>query len=286
MIATFIGYQRRSAIMPIRHLIEPEQLQKLQEQGQLLLAQVTSPAVYAQGHLPGAVHVPPQALIAGTAPAPGKLPSLPQLEALFGSIGYTPEHLVVVYDDEGGGWAGRLAWTLDVIGHHRWCYLNGGLHAWVAAGLALTQETPVITPTKPVLQLDPAPIADAPDVLQALDDPDCRIWDVRSADEYAGRRVAAARGGHIPGAVHLDWLDLMDRSRALRLREDVAELLGSHGLTPDKRLITHCQTHHRSGLSYMTARILGFPKVKAYHGSWSEWGNDPALPVVSGDNPR
>ncbi len=272
--------------MAIKRIIEPEQLGSLREQGQLLLAQVTSPAVYAQGHIEGAVLVPPQALISGRPPALGKLPDLDQLEKLFGAIGYSPEHLVVAYDDEGGGWAGRLIWTLEVIGHERWCYLNGGLQAWAHAGLPLTQTAPEIRATHPALQIDPTPLAEADDVLQAIDDEDTLIWDVRSADEYAGRRVAAARGGHIPGAVHLDWLDLMDPARQLRLRDDMAQLLESHGITPKKRIITHCQTHHRSGLSYMAARILGYPNVKAYHGSWSEWGNDPELPVVTGDEPQ
>ena len=70
----------------------------------------------------------------------------------------------------------------------------------------------------------------------------------------------------------------MDRDNALRIREDIAEQLHSKGITADKRIITHCQTHHRSGLTYLVGKSLGY-QIKAYDGSWSEWGNDPGTPV-------
>ena len=85
--------------------------------------------------------------------------------------------------------------------------------------------------------------------------------------------------GHIPGAVNLDWLALMDPERALRLRADLGELLASHGIVPDKDVIVHCQTHHRSALAYLALRLLRYPRVKAYPGSWAEWGNRDDTPI-------
>lgn len=115
--------------------LTPEALQARLDEPGLLLLQITRPEVYEQAHLPGAMLVTPPQLVGGVPPATGRLPELAQLTALFTAIGYTPEADIVLYDDEGGGWAGRMAWTLDVIGHRQWHYLDGGMHAWAAAGL-------------------------------------------------------------------------------------------------------------------------------------------------------
>ncbi len=268
---------------PLQRLLEPAQLDALRrESADLLLIHVASAAGYAAGHIAGAVHVAPGELVCGIPPATGQLPPIERLEALFARIGYRPDAQIVAYDDEGGGWAGRFIWTLDVIGHRDWAYLDGGVHAWADAGLPLDRTAASPTPARARLSIDRAPIADAADILAVLGDPDTVVWDCRSAEEYSGRRITATRNGHIPGAVHLDWLELMDRSRALRLREDLRELLAARGITADKHVIAHCQTHHRSGLAYLAARLLEFPSVRGYHGSWSDWGNRDDTPVESG----
>ena len=248
----------------------------------LLIAQVTSPDVYAAGHVPGAVHVAPADLVSGVLPATGQLPDRDALTALFRRIGYTHGAEVVTLDDEGGGWAGRLAWTLDIIGNRNWRYLDGGLNAWTAAGLPVEGGAGRIPPSDVEVSIDTGPIAEADDLLGRLGDEDLVIWDCRSAAEFAGYRRAALRAGHIPGAVNLDWLDLMDGERNLRLVENLEALLAESGVVRERDVITHCQTHHRSGLTYMAARLLGFPRIRAYHGSWSEWGNRPDTPVATG----
>ena len=254
----------------------------------LRLIHVAEAGAYQQAHLPGALLVEPRELVDGRPPAAGRLPDRARLEALFAGLGHTPEVHYVVYDDEGGGWAGRFIWTLDVIGHHRWSYLNGGLVAWHAAGAPLETGPPI--PPAPrgdaaIAIAGDAPIAEVEDVMAAIDDPQQIIWDARSAEEYRGERSGSRRAGHVPTARHLDWMRLKDPDRGLRLTEDLPTLLEAHGIDGDRPVITHCQSHHRSGLSYLVGRLLGFRDIRAFHGSWGEWGNRDDTPVVVGSEP-
>lgn len=225
--------------------------------------------------------VEPRELVHGKPPATGRLPGLERLSALFARLGYMPGTDVVLYDEEGGGWAGRMGWTLDVIGHQSWTYIDGGIYSWHQADLPLERGTNTPAPSNPPITLDLAPVAELDDVLQASRHGTATIWDVRSAEEFAGLRSGSARAGHIPGAVNTDWLTLKDPDRGLRLVENLREALGARGIGAGKPIITHCQTHHRSGLSYLVGRWLGWP-IRAYHGSWSEWGNRDDTPVETG----
>ena len=272
-LATFAATAMRPAAISARALAARLQAPNL------LIGQVTAPEVYRRAHIPGAVHVAPAALMRGEPPAVGKLPRPDALERLLRDIGLAPERQVVVCDDEGGGWAGRFAWTLDMAGHADWLYLDGGLHAWAAAGLAFSDVPATPQPSDFRLSMQHRPLVQAEEVLRLLDDPNVVIWDCRSAEEYAGIKVTARRNGHIPGAVHLDWLALMDRGRHLQLVEDLRERLAAANITAARQVIVHCQTHHRSGLAYMAGRLLGLPDIRAYAGSWSEWGNLPDTPV-------
>jgi thiosulfate/3-mercaptopyruvate sulfurtransferase len=245
------------------------------------LIHVGDAANFAQAHLPGAALVEPRELVDGATPAPGRLPELARLESLFSRLGYCADKDVVIYDEEGGGWAGRMAWTLDIIGYDHWTYLDGGIHSWHGAGLPLESgDGGSVQPGSVSLSLNLDPVAEIADVLSAIDDPQQLIWDVRSPEEYAGLKSGSARAGHIPSAINLDWMALKDPARQLRLTEGMQALLAEHAVTADKQIITHCQTHHRSGLSYMVARLLGFPRVRAYHGSWAEWGNRDDTPIT------
>lgn len=260
-------------------VIEPADLAARLDAPELILVDLTSAARYAEGHIPGARFVDPKLTQLGQPPAPGLLPEQSQLERLFGALGHRPEAVYVVFDDEGGGWAGRFIWLLDVIGHTRYHYLDGGLHAWLAEGLALSQDTPSPGQGSVTLSLREEPTATLDYLKGRLGADDLVIWDARGPLEYSGEKVLAARGGHIPGAVNFEWTAGMDPARALRIREDIAERLSSLGITPDKEVITHCQTHHRSGFTYLVAKALGYPRVKGYAGSWGEWGNMPDTPI-------
>lgn len=260
-------------------LIESAQLANRLDANELILVDLTSPARYAAGHIPGAHFVDPKRTQLGQPPAPGLLPEHKHLEQLFSELGHNPNAVYVVYDDEGGGWAGRFIWLLDVIGHRHYHYLDGGLLAWQAEHRELSTSAPSAGTQTVSLSIDPTPTATREYLQSRLGAADLAIWDARSPSEYSGEKALAQKAGHIPGAINFEWTAGMDPARALRIREDMQAQLNSLGITADKEIITHCQTHHRSGFTYLTAKILGYPRVKAYAGSWGEWGNHPDTPV-------
>ena len=265
---------------PLPLLLEPDQLPESLDQAAFRLVDLSKSDQYLAGHIPGAVHLPPGS-ITSPAPIPGLLPDATSLQQIFGALGHHSDLHYIVYDDEGGGWAGRFIWILDSIGHHRYSYLNGGLKAWQAEGRPLEQQVNQAEPTLPTLTVNQEHSITREELLADLHNPERVIWDARSPAEHRGEKVLTARGGHIPGAVNFEWTAGMDPQRGLRLRDDLAEQLQALGITPDRDVVTHCQTHHRSGFTYLAAKILGYPRVKAYAGSWAEWGNHPDTPIDS-----
>ncbi|UJJ30843.1 rhodanese-like domain-containing protein [Halopseudomonas maritima] len=266
------------ATLPL--LIEPRDLALPIDARSTRLVDLCSTDQYLAGHIPGAVHLTPSRTTS-PAPRPGPLPGFAELQAIFSELGHHEDLHYIVYDDEGGGWAGRFIWMLDCIGHRHYSYINGGLKAWIEDGLALETAPNQVETSVPQLRIDNSHTITLSSLLADLRNPDRVIWDARSPQEYRGEKVVASKGGHIPGAINFEWTAGMDPARGLRLHADLAEQLQQLGIVPDKEVVTHCQTHHRSGFTYLAAKILGYPRVKAYAGSWSEWGNHPDTPVES-----
>ncbi len=268
-------------------ILGSQRLSKIIPNDNLLIVAVVQAAVFNARHIPGSVLVEPAELVCGIKPAVGKLPSSDQLSELFSRIGLSDGKHIVVYDDEGGGWAGRFIWTLDILNQSNYSYLNGGLPAWLKMGLPVSNANTALPSPEPSnfsAQLNSELLVSMDDVLAQIPDPDTLVWDARGEDEFEGKKATAQRNGHIPGAVNLDWLALQDRENDLRLKPltDIQKRLQQIGINKNKKIITHCHTHHRSGLSYLVGKALGYD-IRAYDGSWSEWGNHPSTPIENQD---
>ena len=265
--------------MELPLILEPEQLAAslgAENRGGCVLG---NPQTSAQ--VPGALRLEYASVIASRPPVGGLLPEAGQLSNALSALGLTKEHHVVAYDDEGGGKAGRLLWTLDMLGHERASMLNGGIHAWANEGHPLAEEPGAVSPSDYDAQIIGPAAADKDYIMERIGNPDVVFLDTRTPEEFQGVNVRAERGGHIPGAVNFNWVNAIDQERNLRLKpaEELGHLLEAVGAVPEREVIAYCQTHHRSSHTYAVLKSLGYPRIKGYPGAWSEWGNLADTPI-------
>lgn len=262
-------------------LLEPEELESYLENNEILIIDLCKPETYQQGHVAGALHLDYAQVVAAQPPVMGLLPDETHMSQLLSGVGLTEDTHVVAYDDEGGGRAARLLWSLAAYGHKRYSLLNGGLHAWVAEGHALSRDPVAPRPSDYQARYRGEVVASASDLLTRLGDTHLCLLDTRSPKEYTGEDKRAERAGHIPGAVNFEWTLAMDPDRNLRLKDPdtLRDMLETIGITADKEIVAYCQTHHRSAHTWFMLAWLGFENVKGYPGAWSDWGNRSDTPI-------
>lgn len=271
-------------------LIEAEQLVPYLGHEQLRIVDLSRSSVYEQLHIPHALHLKPQYLVRQEENASGLLPDEAGLNTLIEYLNISPEHHVVVYDDEGGAWAGRLIWNLHCLGFEKVSLLNGGIHAWLGAGFPTSAEVEELKPVTNLFKVNLQGIEKYrikyEELLEKVQKNAVQIWDCRTTEEYTGQRLAARRGGHLPNALHFEWSTAINRQNHLKLHslERTQQRLEQLGFHLDQPVVVYCQSHHRSGLAYILGRLLGWD-IQAYDGAWSEWGNRLDSPIISGESP-
>jgi thiosulfate/3-mercaptopyruvate sulfurtransferase len=186
----------------------------------------------------------------------------------------------VIYDDSGDLDAARLFFTLDVFGHRAVSLLDGGIQAWRRAKRPETTVVPSVARTNYSPARVGERVASAEWVRDRLNDPSVAVLDARSADEYTGKDVRARRGGHIPGAINVEWRENLRADGTFKPVDELRAMYAARAVTPDKTVVTYCQTHHRAAHTYFVLRLLGFPRLVGYDRSWSEWGNRDDLPLA------
>jgi thiosulfate/3-mercaptopyruvate sulfurtransferase len=245
----------------------------------LVLMDMRPPEAFANGHIPGArsfdifgislIDTRPQALEA----------FLWIIEHLIQAKGINNDSTVVVYDDVAGMRSARLFWFLEFFGHSDVHIFNGGFKAWQAAGLPTTRDAEVPKTGNFKMKQRPELLATADEVLSSLGYPGTVIVDTRSDAEYLGQLVRAKRGGAIPSAVHLEWTNNLDENGFFKSADELTRMYADKKITPDKEIIPHCQGAYRSAHTFLALRLIGYPNVKNYLGSWAEWGNRDDLPI-------
>jgi thiosulfate/3-mercaptopyruvate sulfurtransferase len=234
---------------------------------------------FARGHLAGAVHLDLWGVsLIDTDDAPLRA-FMWMIGHLFSLRGVTPERPVVVYENNSGMRAARAHWFLEYLGHPAAQVLDGGYAYWVASGRPVTTECVAPTPSTWHGTADPSKLATWRQVFAELGKPETTIVDTRSDAEYYGEAVRAKRGGAIPGAVHLEWTNNLQPDGRFKPVDELRAMYESRGVTPDKQVMTYCQGGYRAAHAYLALRILGYPHVRNYTGSWKEWGDRLEVPV-------
>jgi len=263
-------------------VLSPRELASLLEHGAAprpLLLDLRPPDAYAVGHIPTAIHLDLWGVsLIDTDPAPLKafMWMIEHVLAVHGVDATTP---IVVYDEHSGVRAARAFWFLEHFGHPSVRVLDGGFNAWTAAGLTVTRDAAPPPKSEWTGRRDERTLATWKDVKSAIDRDDVVIVDTRTDEEHEGTLVRARRGGAVPGAVHIEWTRNLSDSGEFKNADELKKMYTDAGVTPDREVITYCQGGYRAANSYLALRLLGYPRVRMYIGSWKEWGDREDLPI-------
>jgi thiosulfate/3-mercaptopyruvate sulfurtransferase len=238
-------------------------------------------ALYAQGHVPGAVGWSWKRQLADQRRR--DILSRAQFQALMRQSGIANDTTVVLYGDSNNWFAAWAFWQMKVYGHADVRIMDGGRKKWEAEGRPMTTDAPNVMPTG-----YEAPEADndlrafLPEVREQVERRGAALVDVRSPAEFSGELLAppglpetCQRGGHIPGASNIPWSKAVrEEDGTFRPRAELERLYREAGITGERPIITYCRIGERSSHSWFVLKyLLGYDRIKNYDGSWTEWGN-------------
>jgi len=245
------------------------------------------PLLFDTGHIPGSVKID------WTADLNDQLArdyiKRTQFAKLMRAKAITNDTTVIFYGDKNNWWAAYALWVFKLFGHDKVKILNGGRKKWMEEGRPLVRDVVKLKKSKynALKRDDKTNRAYRKDV-QAHIKKNGVLVDVRSTPEYTGEKLhmpeypqeGALRGGHIPGAVSIPWAQAVQEDGTFKSREDLEALYGGKGVTGDKEIIAYCRIGERSSHTWFVLKnLLGYPNVKNYDGSWTEWGNSVGLPI-------
>ena len=242
---------------------------------------------YNLGHIPGSGLIDWRKDI--NDPVTRDIVSKKDLESLFGRLGITNKHRIVLYGDFNNWFAAFAFWVFKYYGIDNVVLLNGGRKKWIEQDLPVTKDVPTFATARFT--------AKEPDetirvylnyVREAFKQKDKVLVDVRSPKEFTGEILAppeyptehAQRGGHIPGAKNIPWAQAVQEDGTFKSPEDLKKLYQDKAVTPDKEVIAYCRIGERSSHTWFVLKyLLGNPNVRNYDGSWTEWGNLVRTPI-------
>jgi thiosulfate/3-mercaptopyruvate sulfurtransferase len=238
---------------------------------------------YETGHIAGAVFVDRKTVWDKVNGIPGMLPSVETVVAELEKARIDNDSTVVIYDRIGGLWASRLFWALEYLGLKDVHILNGGWNKWFKERRPIQMGASIVPRGNLTVHLQPDLLSTKKWILDNLTNPGVQIIDTRSFMEYIGADVRAARGGHIPRAVNINWIFNLtsNDSKTFLPEKELTKLYESMEISKNKTIATYCQTGIRAAHTYFVFRLLGYPKVRVYDASWAEWGRDFGTPVIT-----
>ncbi|HKQ21956.1 MAG TPA: sulfurtransferase, partial [Nitrososphaeraceae archaeon] len=231
---------------------------------------------YQRGHIPGAVNIDLFQLHWFDTSKRGIKDFNRQTRILLFNIGIKRKSHVIFYDDVSGTSAARGVWLLLYFSHKKVSMLDGGFEVWKKAGYPIEVKSNLLVPSEFKGKINTNLVSTAEEVKKSLKNKKVIILDARSTREFDGSDVRAARRGHIPSAINIDW----QRNIANSSFKKKAKLSKIYSQIPrNSKIITYCQGGYRAANAFVVLKMLGFKNVKMYLGSWGEWGNRLSLPV-------
>jgi thiosulfate/3-mercaptopyruvate sulfurtransferase len=260
-------------------LIEPDELLKRLGDPAVIVIDTRTGEEFSQGHIPGAAHWDLYGVsLHDTTDAPLRAFQR-MIRRLIELRGIRPDQSVIFYAQNTGSRAARGYWLLDYFGHNDVHVLHGGYTYWSRQGAPVTTAAGVPKPSSYPVRLVPECLATAQDILERLNQRHVVILDVRSFGEYSGAERRGARAGCIPGAVNVEFSENLAADGRLKPPAQLLDMYLTKNITPDKEVICYCQGGFRSAQTYLTLKVLGYPRVRNYLGSWGEWADRTDLPV-------
>jgi Rhodanese-related sulfurtransferase len=241
---------------------------------------------YESGHIPGAIGFNWQTQLQHRVRR--DIITREEFEQLLSESGISNDHTVILYGDNNNWFAAYAFWLFSIYGHEKLYLMDGGRKKWLAEGRPLTTDVPRYPRTRyQAEEPDWTLRAYSAQVMQAIGNPQVALVDVRSPQEFTGEVIAppgmtetAQRGGHIPGAVNIPWAQAVNEDGTFKSVHELRALYASKGVTPDKEVIAYCRIGERSSHTWFVLRhLLGYPHVRNYDGSWTEWGNLVGAPI-------
>jgi thiosulfate/3-mercaptopyruvate sulfurtransferase len=243
--------------------------------------------LYDTGHIPGAVKIDWVRDL--NDPVVRDYLDGEEFARLLSEKGIGPETTVVFYGDKNNWWATYAFWVFQLFGHTQAKIMNGGRKKWQLEDRPMTKEVPNYPAVDyPVPQRNDSPIRAFRDEVQEHVAAQGRLVDVRSPQEYSGELLhmpdypqeGALRGGHIPGARNIPWSKAANEDGTFKTVEELRALYEGEGVKPDEEVIAYCRIGERSSHTwFVLTYLLGYPQVRNYDGSWTEWGNLVGAPI-------
>jgi len=258
-------------------LISTSELKKKLNDDNLLIIDGRSWHEYSDGHIPGAVNLDLFAFHWADTSKEGIEAFNKQMTKLLSNVGVSYDKFVVFYDDESGIFAARGVWLLEYFSHKNVAMLDGGLGKWKKDKYQVEKRPNSYKLARFKPKINPKVLATYRYMLDHLSNPKVKIVDARTKNEYIGKWVRAARAGHIPNAIHVDWRDNLARDGRFKSSTALRKLYGK--IKNDDEVICYCQGGYRAANDYLALKKLGYKKLRVYLGSWYEWGNMLDLPV-------